>query len=208
MILAVGIGNFVFSIFSGQPLVILGATGPTIIFEQILFNFCDSMDIPFLNFRFWIGMWTALFMIILVAFNTSAVMRLFTRFTEEIFTALVSFVFIYEAFAKLWQIHVRNPYNQWILYKTKSRSCDCYQFLTLDTYEDKNMTNATLVESYWQYPNCSKALLRRYVGDECPSMNFHDVFLMSVILFFGTFLICIYLKKFRRTKFLRGFVSC
>ena len=92
MILAVGIGNLIFSIFSGQPLVILGATGPTIIFEQIIFNFCSSYDIPFLNFRFWIGMWTTLFMIGLVAFNTSAVMKLFTRFTEEIFTAVVGFI--------------------------------------------------------------------------------------------------------------------
>ena len=58
MILAIGIGNLIFSIFSGQPLVILGATGPTIIFEQIIFNFCSTYDIPFLNFRFWIGMWT------------------------------------------------------------------------------------------------------------------------------------------------------
>lgn len=211
-ILAVGIGNLVFSIFSGQPLVILGATGPTIIFEQILYNYCAENDIPFLNFRFWIGLWTAIFMTILVAFNTSAVMRLFTRFTEEIFTALVSFVFIYEALRRLWEIHLETPYNKWKLYPTISRSCDCYHFPSIEALADKNTTNATKLGTYWDYNvTCSRKVLRGYVGDGCPERleryANHDVFLMSVILFFGTFLLCIYLKKFRRSKFFRGFVS-
>lgn len=35
----------------------------------------------------------------------------------------------------------------------------------------------------------------------------HDVFFMSIILFFGTFFVCVYLKKIRNTKFLKSYVS-
>ena len=35
----------------------------------------------------------------------------------------------------------------------------------------------------------------------------HDVFLMSVILFFGTFLLCVYFKKIRKSKFFKSYVS-
>lgn len=212
MILAAGIGNLVFSIFSGQPLVILGATGPTIIFEQIVFNFCSTYNIPFLNFRFWIGLWTTVFMIGLVAFNTSAVMKLFTRFTEEIFTAVVGFIFIYEAFARLWTIHMEHPYNQWILFPTKARVCDCFQFSNANSLAMLDLTNATNLGSYWLDPerNCSSALLRRYIGEHCEGKSIfqnHDVFLMSVILFFGTFLLCYYIKTFKHSRFFRTFVS-
>ena len=212
MILAVGIGNLVFSIFSGQPLVILGATGPTIIFEQIVFNLCNMYGVPFLNFRFWIGLWSALMMIALVAFNTSAIMKIFTRFTEEIFTAVVGFIFIYEALDRLWTIHLDHSYNQWVVYPTRARVCDCLEFTDVESFEAMDMSNATNLGSYWSDPqrNCSPGLLRRYVGDHCDGSNLynnHDVFLMSVILFFGTFLLCYYIKKFNHSRFFRSFVS-
>lgn len=212
MILAVGIGNLIFSIFSGQPLVILGATGPTIIFEQIVFNFCSTYNVPFLNFRFWIGLWSALMIIGLVAFNTSAVMKLFTRFTEEIFTAVVGFIFIYEAFARLWVIHMDHPYNQWIIYPTRKRVCDCFEFSDSTSFETQDVTNSTNLGSYWSDPqrNCSSALLRRYIGQQCEGRSIfqnHDVFLMSVILFFGTFILCYYIKRFKHSRFFRTFVS-
>ena len=213
MVLAVGLGNFVFSIFAGQPLIILGATGPTVIFEQILFSFCESQNIPFLEFRFWIGLWTAIFIIILVGLNSSVVMRLFTRFTEEIFSALISFVFMYEALVSLWNIHLKYPYNGWVLLGTIQRDCFCYSFPTAEDLVTANLTNATKVGSYWSdvhvEVSCESDVLRKFVGNDCPGnlLEHHDVFLMSVILFFGTFLVCFYLKKFRDSRIFRTIVS-
>lgn len=211
-ILAVGLGNLFYSIFSGQPLVVLGPTGPTLIFEQLMAAFCRMQGIPFLEFRFWIGLWTALFIFALVGFNSSAITRLFTRFTEEIFTVLIGLVFIYEALSALWKIHVRKPYNRWIVYPTKERRCDCFLFPDAESRETMNLTNATRLRSFWDegvgLHNCSGAL-HGYVGQYCPSslVEHPDVFLMSVILFFGTFLFCIYFKKIRNSRFLRSYVS-
>lgn len=207
MILAVGIGNLVFAPFAGQPLVVLGGTGPTLIFEDIVFQFCRQNDIPYLNFRFWIGLWTSIMMIILVAVNASAIMRLFTRFTEEIFSALISFIFIYEALRNLWRININHPYNQWILRPTIRRDCDCYQYESESDLVNGVVENRTNLGSYWENQNCS-GLLRRYEGEDCSGRDIYpNVFFMSVILFFGTFLLSFYLKKFRHTRFFNSFVS-
>lgn len=209
MILAVGIGNLVFAPFAGQPLVVLGGTGPTLIFEDIVFQFCTQNNIPYLNFRFWIGLWTAIMMIILVAANASVIMRLFTRFTEEIFSALISFIFIYEALRNLWRINVNFPYNKWILLPTIRRDCDCYRYDSESDLEQGVVGNRTNLGSFWDHPdrNCSEGLLR-YEGDDCSNMNIYpNVFFMSIILFFGTFLLSFYLKKFRRSRFFNSFVS-
>ncbi len=213
MILAVSIGNFFFSIFSGQPLVILGATGPTIIFERLIFTFCSTpgVNIPFLEFRFWVGLWTSLFIFILVGLNSSAIVRLVTRFTGEIVSALISFVFIWEALSALWKIHLNYPYNQWILRPTIMKQCDCYQFRDLESLKNSNLSNASRLGSYWDVRenDCSVGQLRKFLGSDCLGDLFssHDVFLMSVILFFGTFILCFYLKKFRRSKVFKTIVS-
>lgn len=150
-------------------------------------------------------------MCVLVAFNSSSVTRLFTRFTEEIFTVLIGLFFIFLSFESLWKIHLERPHNQWIVFPTSKHVCNCYEFSSLESLRDLNTTNATRLGSFWDNPlrNCTKSLLRGYVGTGCPEglMEYHEVFLMSIILFFGTFLLCAYIKKARNTKFLKSYVS-
>jgi len=68
--------------------------------------FCLSRDqgIVYLSFRFWIGMWLSLLLLLMVAFDLSALVRYITRFTEESFAILIALIFIFEAFKKL--IHI------------------------------------------------------------------------------------------------------
>ena len=66
----------VFCLLAGQPLTVLGCTGPVLIFEKILVEFCASYGIYYLTLRLWIGLWSALFCIIIVAVDGSAIVRL------------------------------------------------------------------------------------------------------------------------------------
>merc|ERR1719187_2515910 len=91
----------VFCLLGGQPLTVLGCTGPVLIFEKILVEFCTQYGIYYLTLRLWIGIWSALFCIIIVAVDGSAIVRYFTRFTEEAFAALVGLIFIVESLKKL-----------------------------------------------------------------------------------------------------------
>ena len=91
----------VFCLFGGQPLTVLGCTGPVLIFEKILVDFCSAQELDYMTIRLWIGLWSALFCIAIVAFDLSSFVRYFTRFTEESFAALVGIIFIFESLKKL-----------------------------------------------------------------------------------------------------------
>lgn len=49
-----------------------------------------------MTFRFWIGTWIAIILVILVAIDASAAVCYITRFTEENFATLIAFIFIYK----------------------------------------------------------------------------------------------------------------
>jgi len=98
MILSTSICGVVFGFFSGQPLIILGATGPLLIMETSIYKLAVALEIEFLPWRAWIGFWITIFCTSIVAFDLSFLVRYFTLFTEEIVAALISTVFIYESF--------------------------------------------------------------------------------------------------------------
>ncbi len=104
MIIASAFCGVVYALISGQPLVILGGTGPVLVFTAILFRLSSDMGLPFLPSYGWVGLWSAGFLLILAATDASCLMRYFTRFTDEIFSALISIIFIYEAIKSL--VHI------------------------------------------------------------------------------------------------------
>jgi len=97
MIVASALCGLVYAIFAGQPLIILGGTGPMLIFTGILYDYCVKEGVDFLHAYAWVGLWTGVILIVLALSDASTLMRFFTRFTDEIFAALISVIFIYEA---------------------------------------------------------------------------------------------------------------
>lgn len=104
MIAASAVCGVIYALLSGQPLIIMGGTGPLLVFTAILYALCENYEIPFLPTYAWVGFWTALLTIILALTDASCLMRFFTRFTDEIFAALISVIFIYKAIESL--IHI------------------------------------------------------------------------------------------------------
>lgn len=56
-----------------------------------------QFDIDFLTWRVWIGVWVMLILWVVVALEGCYLVEHFTRFTEEVFSVLISILFIYEA---------------------------------------------------------------------------------------------------------------
>ena len=104
MIVAAALCGVCYALFSGQPLSILGGTGPMLVFILVLYDLCRQFQIPFLPVYAWVGLWSALLTLILAAVDASCLMRYFTRFTDEIFAALISIIYIYEAVRALTAI--------------------------------------------------------------------------------------------------------
>jgi mannitol/fructose-specific phosphotransferase system IIA component (Ntr-type) len=101
MLAASAVCGVVYALVAGQPLIILGGTGPLLIFTAVLYRLCGDLSIPFLPAYAWVGLWSAAILVILALLDVSALMRFFTRFTDETFAALISLIFIYEAIRAL-----------------------------------------------------------------------------------------------------------
>lgn len=101
MIVATAIGGVLFAILAGQPLTLLGGTGPIVVFTGLLYTACQQLSVPFLPVYAWVGVWSGILMILLAVTDASALMRYFTRFTDEIFASLVAIIFIIEAASSL-----------------------------------------------------------------------------------------------------------
>lgn len=58
----------------------------------------------YLTGRVWIGFWLIVIVIVMVAFEGSFMVRFVSRFTQEIFSFLISLIFICETFIKLARV--------------------------------------------------------------------------------------------------------
>jgi hypothetical protein len=97
MMIATAVGGLVFALFSGQPLTILGGTGPIVIYTALLYRTCNNLGLEFLSVYAWVGIWSGVLLMVLSVTDASALMSFFTRFTDEIFAALIAVIFIVEA---------------------------------------------------------------------------------------------------------------
>jgi HCO3- transporter family len=101
-----------YAVFCGQPMAFIAPTGLTLAFISGLFRFCTLNNVPFFPIYTWVGLWTSLFFTLLGLGGSSTLIRFCTRFTDEVFNALLSLNFIYEAVASLRRNFVQaDPMN-------------------------------------------------------------------------------------------------
>ncbi|XP_031667992.1 sodium bicarbonate cotransporter 3 isoform X3 [Oncorhynchus kisutch] len=193
-----------FSMFAGQPLTILGSTGPVLVFEKILFKFCSDYDLSYLSLRTSIGLWTAFMCLVLVATDASSLVCYITRFTEEAFAALICIIFIYEALEKLvhlgelYPINMNNKLDNLTFY-----ICQCSPPVnaTPEIQQVWNHSGVAPESISWtqlDVDECSR-LRGEFIGPACGHHGPYipDVLFWSVILFFTTFFLSSFLKQFK-----------
>ncbi|CAD5122593.1 DgyrCDS11005 [Dimorphilus gyrociliatus] len=200
-ILAAAVCGITYHLCSGQPLTVIGSTGPVLIFETVAFTLCQQWGLHYLSFRFWIGLWSCLFLLIIVMFDLSALVRYITRFTEESFAALIAAIFVYEAFHKAINIHSEYPVN----YDSINRLCECNLAENISRKNNSQKLISNFESGYLKnnslatYDELCKTLNGTLVGPGCKSTD--NIFFFSIILFVGTFVIAITLKNVRNTRF-------
>ncbi|XP_032630337.1 anion exchange protein 3 isoform X2 [Chelonoidis abingdonii] len=109
LIISTSVLGFLFSLLGAQPLLVIGFSGPLLVFEEAFFKFCQSQGIEYLTGRVWIGLWLIVFIFIIVAAEGSFLVRYISPFTQEIFAFLISLIFIYETFYKLYKVFTEHP---------------------------------------------------------------------------------------------------
>ncbi|XP_064589717.1 band 3 anion transport protein isoform X1 [Zonotrichia leucophrys gambelii] len=98
-----------FSLLSAQPLLVVGFSGPLLVFEEAFYSFCSSNGLEYIVGRVWIGFWLILLVLVVVACEGSFLVRYLSRYTQEIFSFLISLIFIFETFSKLVTIFKQHP---------------------------------------------------------------------------------------------------
>ncbi|XP_067294366.1 solute carrier family 4 member 4a isoform X5 [Pseudorasbora parva] len=211
--LGTAVTGALFCLLAGQPLTILSSTGPVLVFERLLFNFSRENEFDYLEFRLWIGLWSAFYCLVLVATDASFLVQYFTRFTEEGFSSLISFIFIYDAFKKMlklanyypinsdYKIDYVTQYDCMCMAPTDGNSSDVYTDPLDSTLIWTVNYSDTRLNASWS--SLSKKECLKYggelVGKTCDFVP--DITLMSFILFFGTYTCSMCLKKFKTSPF-------
>uniref|UniRef100_A0A182QDR8 Anion exchange protein n=1 Tax=Anopheles farauti TaxID=69004 RepID=A0A182QDR8_9DIPT len=200
----------VFHLLAGQPLVIIGTTGPLLLFDEALNQFCIANDFSFLTVRVYVGCWLAVIALVVSAFEGSVYVRLFTRFTQEIFSALITLIYIAETVMKLVSVYARHPLLAEYQYRNVTVPQPLPQpYLDPDSNGTSTATTAaellaesltTAVNATLGLPTDSDHLL--LPSDATGPRNRPNTALFCTILTLGTFSLAYYLKLFRNSHFL------
>ena len=161
----------------------------------------------YMPFRCWVGLWTGLLILLIVAFDLSALVRYITRFTEESFACLIALIFIYEAFKKMFGIEHEAPVH---LHPEKPKpNCFCVLENFTSHYSNQTIPNENTfpvfhngsLGSHFEYDNCT-AVGGELSGSGCEAEKYvPDVFFFSFILFFATYILATALVRFKSSLF-------
>ncbi|KAM3592394.1 uncharacterized protein V6R79_017982 [Siganus canaliculatus] len=185
LLISTSIQGIIFCFVAAQPVLVIGFSGPLLVFEEAFFAFCKSQDIEYIVGRVWVGVWLVIIVVVIVAFEGSFLVRFISRFTQEIFSILISLIFIYETFAKLARIFSAHP-------------------LILN-YDHVNAT----IENPWHPRVEEMVLYDNATGNTTIIINtikspYPNTALLSMCLMLGCFFIAYFLRQFKNGTFLPG----
>nr|XP_016934427.1 anion exchange protein 3 isoform X6 [Drosophila suzukii] len=188
--------GIVFHCLSCQPLVIIGTTGPLLLFDEALMVFCTKHDFDFLSLRVYVGVWLIIISLTVSAFEGSVYVRLLTRFTQEIFSALITLIYIVETFMKLISIYKENP----LLadYNLPPPTLVAHDHATNESI--LNTTAGVAANITQGFLNISTTAMP--TGLPPLPKNQPNTALFCTILTLATFVVAYYLKLFRNSHFL------
>ncbi|XP_035260687.1 band 3 anion exchange protein-like [Anguilla rostrata] len=182
LMISTAIQGIIFCFIAAQPVLVIGFSGPLLVFEEAFFAFCKSQGIEYIVGRVWVGIWLVAIVVAIVAVEGSFLVRFISRFTQEIFSILISLIFIYETFAKLIKIFKAHPLILNYAHLNGTVEDPFHAVFEHQHNATGNVTTLVLPE-HRAYPNTA---------------------LLSMCLMFGCFFIAFFLRQFKNGQFLPG----
>ncbi|XP_075890336.1 solute carrier family 4 member 1b (Diego blood group) isoform X1 [Nelusetta ayraudi] len=185
LLISTSIQGIIFCFVAAQPVLVIGFSGPLLVFEEAFFAFCKSQGFEYIVGRVWVGVWLVIIVVLIVACEGSFLVRFISRFTQEIFSILISLIFIYETFAKLGRIFKAHP--------------------MILNYDHVNST----IENPWHSRVEETVVYDNTTGNTTIIINtinppFPNTALLSMCLMLGCFFIAYFLRQFKNGTFLPG----
>jgi TRAP-type C4-dicarboxylate transport system permease small subunit len=94
VLMSSGIAGVVFGVFGGQPLNIVGVSGPISIFNYTVYDIVKPLDVEFFPFMFWVGIWAMVCHFLMAALNLVGLLRYVTGFPCDIFGMFINIVYL------------------------------------------------------------------------------------------------------------------
>lgn len=94
VLLSSALGGIVFGILAGQPLCIVGVTGPISIFNSLVYEIMKPRGTKYFPFMCWICLWAMVFHIIIAIFGWINSLRYVTRYSCDIFGFFICYIYI------------------------------------------------------------------------------------------------------------------
>ncbi|XP_075999106.1 solute carrier family 4 member 1a (Diego blood group) isoform X2 [Genypterus blacodes] len=209
LLISTSLQGIIFCLIAAQPVLVIGFSGPLLVFEEAFFKFCHDRGIEYIVGRVWVGMWLIVIVVIIVAVEGSFLVRFISRFTQEIFSILISLIFIYETFNKLFKVSSSHLILSHLISPSISLTTQHHFFLRPD------------------FPNCSLPLpqtfqthpLLKSYNSTCGPGNsslpastgtskgpYPNTALLSMCLMLGCFFIAYFLRIFKNGHFLPGWL--
>ncbi|EPE30212.1 hypothetical protein GLAREA_12935 [Glarea lozoyensis ATCC 20868] len=94
VLLASVLGSVVFALFSAQPLVIVGVTGPITVFNYTVYDIMVPTGTNYFAFMALVGLWSLAMHWVLAITNSCNALKYVTRFSCDIFGFYVAFIYL------------------------------------------------------------------------------------------------------------------
>ncbi|CCD25744.1 Bor1p NDAI_0F04260 [Naumovozyma dairenensis CBS 421] len=94
VLLSSAMAGIVFGVLSGQPLCIVGVTGPISIFNYTVYEIIKPLNTNYFGFMFWICIWSMIFHFILAIGNAVCLLQYVTTFPCDIFGLFINIVYL------------------------------------------------------------------------------------------------------------------
>ncbi|KAM6523679.1 hypothetical protein FSOLCH5_004296 [Fusarium solani] len=109
VVFSTGLCGLIFSVFSGQPLTILGVTGPFSVLAENIYELCEThFHVEFLPVMAWSLIHAGWMHYLLAIFNAHDwTMQYVTHFSADIFSLLNSVIYFHKAAMELKRTHAR-----------------------------------------------------------------------------------------------------
>ena len=89
--------GLVFALLGGNVLAILRPSGPVVAFIALVYSLSVHLHVDFLKLWAWVVIWLVVWLLVVAVSDLSVLIRYVTEFTEDVFSALISTLFIYTA---------------------------------------------------------------------------------------------------------------
>ncbi|KAJ4365510.1 hypothetical protein N0V85_009243, partial [Neurospora sp. IMI 360204] len=116
VVFSTGLCGLIFSLFSAQPLTILGVTGPFSVLAENMYKLCtNNFHVPFLPVMAWSLIHSAWMHYLLAIFNAhDYTMQYVTNFSADIFSLLNSVIYFQKASLELKRNHDNVPFDAFL----------------------------------------------------------------------------------------------